>query len=522
MTAVPRSDDRVLSTLNSDGSRRWLKPKLARGRYWRRRRLVAWGLIALFVTLPHLRINGLPPVLLDIPAREFTLFGKTFLPTDTLLLALLLIGIFLAVFLATALLGRVWCGWACPQTVYLEFVFRPLERFFDTLGAKGKGRDAKPAAYAKPLKYLVYLVLSFALANTFLAYFVGTDALRAWVFESPHHHPFAFGLVLLVTGLMLFDFGFFREQMCIVACPYGRFQSVMLDRNSLIVGYDRARGEPRGRPRRNRARRGAAAPTAKEVLAGGGSASLRQLGVATALDEPAEPAQGDCIDCERCVAVCPTGIDIRDGLQMECIGCTQCIDACDDVMAKMGRPTGLIRYTSQEALETGRGRLLRPRVVLYPALLAIVGALFVGVLATKSSTDVLLLRGPGIPFNTLPTGEIANQARLRITNRSDEPAEYTLEAVGVEGVRLVADRNPIRVGPGEQLSDRVLLVFDPAILADGERVIEVRISDGQNFDRSVKYKLLGPGRIDAAFGGPASASARTVPARPSSSNGAAE
>lgn len=213
-------DEHVLSTLESDGSRRWLFPRLSAGYFWKVRRIVGYALIALFVALPHLRINGKPSILLDITQREFTILGYTFLPTDTLLLALLMLSIFLTIFLLTAMFGRVWCGWACPQTVYLEFVYRPIERFFMGTSGRGGVPSKKLPSYRKVAMYIVYLLLSMALAHTFLAYFVGVERLSQWVRQSPFEHPAPFFVMALTTGLMMFDFVFFREQLCLIACPY--------------------------------------------------------------------------------------------------------------------------------------------------------------------------------------------------------------------------------------------------------------------------------------------------------------
>lgn len=246
MTA-PVASGRVLPTLNTDGSRNWIRPKVSDGKWWRRRRIVAWALIAFFVSLPWVRIAGRPAILLDVPRREFTLFGTTFLPTDTLLLMLLLFSCLLAVFLFSALFGRVWCGWGCPQTVYMEFVFRPIERLFEG-GRSGSLILDRERRWLHPRrlgKYVAYLAISLVLAHTFLAYFVGTEALARWIRLSPAEHPAPF-LVMATTTLLVFtDFTWFREQTCLIACPYGRWQSVLLDRQSMIVAYDFNRGEPR-------------------------------------------------------------------------------------------------------------------------------------------------------------------------------------------------------------------------------------------------------------------------------------
>lgn len=450
------AEERVLSTLNADGTRRWLKPHPARGRFWRRRLAVAWALIGLFTLLPYLRINGKPPILLDIPAREFTLFGATFYPTDTLLLAFMVLSFFVGIFLLTALLGRVWCGWACPQTVYMEFLYRPIERFFEG----EPGRRKKQGGWRTPAKHLAFLLVSMFLAHTFLAYFVGTDRLARWVTQSPLDHPVPFLVMLIVTALMLFDFGLFREQTCIVACPYGRFQSVMLDRESLIIGYDEERGEPRGHLSRKNPHQ----------------------------------SKGDCIDCSKCVTCCPTGIDIRDGLQLECIGCAQCIDACDDVMERIGRPRGLIRYSSQSALMGAKPKLFRPRAFIYPILLAVFVTGFVLTLLSKQPADVWLLRGRGAPYSKLPDGDIANQVKLKLHNRTNQPATYQAVLISPDSGRLISDNLPVTLEPLQMIEIPVAVVVPPGAFSSGDPVGVVRVTGPDGFEKSVRQKLFGPRR----------------------------
>jgi len=466
MSSAVDSTERVLSTLNADGSRRWLKPRPSPGRWLNRRRVVGYGLIALFVTLPHLRINGKPPLLLDIAHREFTFFGTTLYSTDIFLLAPLLITIFLSIFFLTALFGRLWCGWACPQTVYLELVYRPIERFFEgTPGKKTKKKGRGGAA----LKFVIYLALSFALANTFLAYFVGTDALREWVFGSPLEHPLAFLLVIAVTGAMLFDFGYFREQLCIVACPYGRFQSVMLDRDSLVIGYDRKRGEPRGKKRRKP--KGAQTPVPLTVGA-------------------SDP--GECIDCKMCVTTCPTGIDIRDGLQLECINCAQCIDACDSVMDKIGRPRGLIRYDSQRELEEGGRRWFRPRIVVYPALiLALISFISIG-LITRDPALIRVVRGPGMPYTVMDNGTVTNSVKVKIHNRTESEATYTLSLLGAQGAEILTQANPMTIGGGQIRTEHTLFSLPRDGLVNGRAELQLRVDDGDGFVKDTPYRMLGP------------------------------
>lgn len=457
---IPDSDEQVLSTLNLDGSRRWIRPKVFRGRYWKARFALAWGLIALFTALPYVSIGGKPAVLLDITRRQFTLFGTTFLPTDTFFLMLLLVGLVVTIFLLTAIFGRVWCGWACPQTVYMEFVYRPIEQLLEGGRAGQLKMDRDGGGLRRALKYPIFLLVSAFLAHTFLAYFVGVDQLLKWVMGSPAQHPIAFAVMAFTTALMFFDFAYFREQTCLVACPYGRLQSVLLDRKSVIVGYDQRRGEPRGK--------------------------------ATRRQREGEASFGDCVDCGYCVASCPTGIDIRQGLQMECVHCTQCIDACDSVMATVGKPLGLIRYGSQESFSGKKQRILRPRVIFYPAILLVVFGLLGFSLAKRETADVTLLRGLGTPYSELDSGIVSNQIRVKIVNRSNAPQSYTIELVGVEGAELVAPENPLGVQPNKAVSTTIFVNLPRDRFVDGKLAAKLRIHDGEAFDRTLDYRLLGP------------------------------
>ncbi len=454
---APEAQERVLSTLNRDGSRRWIRPKLSRGRYYRRRFLTAWGLIGIFTLIPIVKLGGKPLMLFDIPKREFTFFGATFLPTDTFLLMLLLFSIFIGIFLITAVLGRVWCGWACPQTVYMEFLYRPIEVLIEGGRNRQLRLDAEGANARRLMKNLVFLLVSAFLANTFLAYFVGWDQLLGWMTSSPTRHPAAFALMLGTTLLMFFDFAYFREQTCIVACPYGRFQSVLLDRQSLIVGYDAGRGEPRAKWRKNEKR-----------------------------------TAGDCIDCSLCVSTCPTGIDIREGLQMECIACTQCIDACDEVMDRIGLERGLIRYTSQAELESGRRSFLRPRLVVYSAILLVMLGTFAFSLVGKQTADVTLLRGLGAPFTILPSGEVSNQIRIKVANRSPEERSYWIELGAAEDLTMIAPENPLIVSPGQTEMTGAFITAPPSAFAEGEVAVTLTISDGVDFSKQLQHRLLGP------------------------------
>ena len=462
----PLSTERVLSTLNQDGTRHWLRPKLARGRFLRRRRIVGYALVALFLLLPVIRIGGRPALLIDLVSGELAAFGAVLRPSNGLILLLLGLTIVLMVFVVTALFGRVWCGWGCPQTVYLEQVFRPIERWLE-----GPAVQAARLSRFHPrrlAKWAIYTVLAAALANVFLAYFVGVDRLELWVFESPADHVGGFSVVVAVTLLMLANFGWFREQTCIVACPYGRLQSVLLDRQSLIVGYDEKRGEPRAKPKK----------------------SLPVIG-----------NRGDCVDCSACVAVCPTGIDIRHGLQMECVGCAQCIDACDAVMDKLGRARGLIGYTSQDQLAGKPRKLMRPRMVIYPILLAAVATAFGVSLIDRAPAEVTALRAEGDSFVRLPDGRIASQVRFKIENETDEPRGYAISLAGAPDAALKSALAVWQIKPHKSQAIPLFVEVSANSFVHGERPIYLRVFDDRGFERIMTVTLLGPAEAEPATGG---------------------
>ncbi len=476
-TGIAKTKSSVLSTINPDGSRKWLRPKPSKGRFWRYRRMVAYILIALFTLIPYIQMGGRPIVQLDITHRVFSLFGSVFYPTDTLILALFAVSFFVGIFLITALAGRAWCGWVCPQTVYMEFLYRPVERLFE--GTPGKKK--KKGVWRKPAKYLAFLLLSMFLAHTFIAYFVSVEELRTWVTRSPFEHPISFFVMVGVTAMMMFDFCFFREQTCLVACPYGRLQSVLLDRNSVIVSYDTIRGEPRGKKRRTKKKRT-------------GDVSLK---VVEAAPEPEESPEGDCIDCHMCVTTCPTGIDIRNGLQMECIHCTQCIDACEAVMKKIGKPLGLIRYSSQAAISGGKHALLRPRIVIYPLIITALLTALVFVLVTKDLAEVTVLRARGtLPYFTVPSPEgdrVGTRVKLRVRNRTDQPVAYTFDLIDVPGGGLSLGTDALHVEPfGLQTAEVILLIPHAEYGLTGQRTITIHTTGSDGFDNDVTYGLIGP------------------------------
>ncbi|MGC4067994.1 MAG: cytochrome c oxidase accessory protein CcoG [Polyangiaceae bacterium] len=452
----PKTQLRVLPTLNADGTRIRIRPKVYPGRFGSARAWVGWALIIIFVSMPILRIGGHPAMFLDVAERKFHLFGRTFLATDGVLLMLFLLSTFVAIFWLTTLLGRAWCGWGCPQTVYMELLFRPIERWFEGDRSEQAKLDRRAFSLRRFGKNLVYALLAIVLANVFLSYFVGVERLKSWIVASPFERPAPF-LVMATTALLVFlDFAWFREQMCTVACPYARLQAVLLDQRSLIIGYDAKRGEPRGKGK------------------------LRT-------------GQGDCVDCSACVIACPTGIDIREGLQLECIACAKCVDACDSVMDKLGQSRGLVRYASQEALRdaSAKVKLLRPRVVLYPLLILVFLVLMFTIANKRTVADVTVLRGIGLPY-VVVDGKVQNQLRIKVENRRPSASDFRIELVGADDATLIAPENPLRVGPDRREQTSVFVLSDPHRFTRKERPIVIRVSDGLGYVRDTPYKLLGP------------------------------
>jgi cytochrome c oxidase accessory protein FixG len=453
---VLESPEEVLSTMTHDGRRRWLYPKIIKGRFFKSRKVLAYFLIALYVLVPFLKVKGKPLLLLDIVGREFVVFGKSFFATDTLLFLLFILSIGLLIIGATAILGRVWCGWACPQTVYLEFVFRPIETLIEGAPNKRRKRDQGMISFdylwRKILKYSLYIVISALLANAFLAYFIGSDTLLEWIRLSPAAHPVPFGIMIFVTALVLFDFAYFREQMCTIACPYARLQSVLLDKDSVIVGYDSLRGEPRGKGKKRE-------------------------------------EHGDCIDCHQCVDVCPTGIDIRNGLQLECLHCAQCIDACDSVMEKIGKPLGLIRYSSLSEFRGGILKIFRPRTFLYFLALLILVSTFVYRLASRTDSSAQILRATHEPYRTLNDGLISNHIQVKITNGGESREYYRIEVESIEEVNVVLPVTGVMIDSRKSEIINIFITFSSKVKTDS---IDITISSDSTYRKVLNHELRKP------------------------------
>jgi cytochrome c oxidase accessory protein FixG len=447
-----------VTTIASDGSRRDLHPADVHGRFTAARRWSGWGLIVFYLVLPWIPINGHPAVFLDIAERRFHFFGYTLAAQDAWLLFFGVTGLGFALFFLTALFGRLWCGWACPQTVYLEHVFRVIERWIDGDAPARRALDAAPLTVAKAArrvaKHGLYILASLLITHLFLSYFVSLPEVWHMMHSAPGEHWAAFLFVFIAAGILYFNFAWFREQLCIVICPYGRLQSALTDDHSLSIGYDTARGEPRAK-----------------------------LGT---------PDAGACVDCNRCVQVCPTGIDIRHGLQLECIGCAACIDACDEVMTRVKRPTGLIRYDSFAGL-TGRAtRWIRPRTVLYGILLCVGVAVASYAFTTVKPANFLVFRTGGASYFAGPDG-VRNQFMVRLVNKRTVPATFVVSTEGLPaGLRQSGFEASVTLAPmAESVSPLVLVA--PRHDYHGPFKFTVRVRDAaETFTLAREVEFMGP------------------------------
>ncbi len=458
-----------LATTAQDGSRVYLHTAEVRGKLRSLRNLIYDILLIIFLCMPWIRINGHPVLLLDIPNRHFSIFGLTFWGHDAPMLFLVFVSFVVTIGLITAIFGRGWCGWACPQTVFIDRLFLRIERWIEGSAIEQKKLDDGPMTavkfFKKTLKWVLFLASSLVVTHSFLAYFVGTEKLAIMVRHSPLEHPASFFTILLTTAIVLFDFGWFREQFCVIACPYGRFQSVLMDENSLIVAYDAKRGEPRGKKG----------------------------------EDPSKT--GDCVNCFRCVQVCPTGIDIRRGVQMECIACTACIDACDEVMSKIKRPAGLIRYDTEAGLEHKPVKHFRARTLIYSIVIIAAATALFFVVTTRELVKISFVHAMENPYQLVHDGqEVINHLKVNIHNQNTHAVDVRFDLpaeLAQKNISLVTPISPLVVNADQSLRADLFITFPRSFLKFGNERIKVHIHSshpGSNTDEMVKeVPLIGPG-----------------------------
>ena len=401
---IPNLDS--VTTINEDGSRYIIHPSDVQGRFTLLRRITAVILLLIYILLPWIQVNGSPAVFLNLAERQFHIFGITLLATDLWVLFFIISGLAFSLFVLSSVVGRVWCGWYCPYTIFLEHVYRRVERWIEGEAQTRKKLDLMPWNQEKILKrgfkWFCYIVISLLLAHIFLAYFISMPELWDHMTTNPKEHLGEFSFVIIFTLVFTFMFGWFREQFCIIMCPYGRFQSALTDDDTITVTYDNVRGEPRGKKRKDQD----------------------------------DAVLGDCIDCRRCVSVCPTGIDIRNGIQLECVACSSCIDACNDIMVKLDRPKGLIRYDSRNGVDTGVRKILRPRTYLYGVFILLGAAVMVFTLVKKARPfHAEISRMTGTNYTSNDDG-VRNVFTFKITNKRKQDGVYEVRGVGSDEIKF--------------------------------------------------------------------------------------
>lgn len=448
-----------IATVDEKGKRRWIFPKMTNGTFTRARKYLAWVLIALLFIGPFLRYDGQPFMLFNVLERHFILFGLVFMPQDFHLFVLAMITFVLFIVLFTVIWGRLFCGWICPQTIFMEMVFRKIEYWIDGDGPQQRKLASSPWNTEKTMKrtfkYTLFYLISFLIGNVFLAYIIGSEQVLKIIREPVSNHLAGFTAMVLFSGVFFFVFAYLREQVCIAICPYGRLQGVLLDANSIVVAYDHVRGEPRTK-------------FTRDMKSG-----------------------GDCIDCKQCLYVCPTGIDIRNGTQLECTNCTACMDSCDDIMFKINRPKGLIRYDSHNGILSGARKIWTNRVKAYTLLLVLLLSVTGFLLGTRGNVELTVMRTPGMLFQESPDGNISNLYNFQLANKTNKPISVKMitNTAGAS-VKMIGTLNTL---PPAEVSKGSFFIYLPKDkLHDHKTVVNITILQGQKVVASTRTNFIGP------------------------------
>jgi len=432
------------NTISESGNRNWIYPRKPQGKIYNLRTYVSWILLGIFFVIPFIKINGDPLFLFNFLERKFILFSIVFWPQDTFIFAIFLLALAIFGVLFTAIFGRIWCGWACPQTIFMEMVFRKIEYLIEGNATSQRHLAKMPwnftKIWKKTLKLSIFFALSFVVSNLLLSYIIGIDELGKIISEPISKHTGGFISVLAFSGLFFWIFSWFREQACTFVCPYGRLQSVLLDSNTIVVAYDHKRGEPRGKYKKKR-------------------------------DEDL----GDCVDCDKCVQVCPTGIDIKNGTQLECINCAACIDACDAVMEQVGYEKGLIRWTSENNIENGDKFKITGRIVAYSVLLTVLVASVITLLLLRNPIDVSILRAKGQVGTVMENGNMMNVFTMKLINKTSEQQNVTFKTPKYNGKFTYIGMEKGVIEPNSIITGTFLLEIPKSELTLGTNRVEIQI-----------------------------------------------
>lgn len=451
-----------LSTIDAHGKRKWVYAQRPSGRFYRARTIVSLFFFALFLALPFIKVNGRPLFLFNIPEAKFIIFGNIFWPQDFFIFGLAMVSFIIFIVLFTAAFGRLFCGWVCPQTIFMEMLFRKIEYWIEGDAARQKMLNQSGWAGSKwrrkILKHVVFFLLAFIIANFFLSYIIGMEQLLKIIREAISDHVGGFFAIVIFSGVFYAVYAWFREQACTVVCPYGRLQSVLLDKNSMVVAYNYKRGEPRGKFKKN-----AAPDTA-----------------------------GDCIDCFQCVKVCPTGIDIRNGTQMECIGCTACIDACDRMMDAINKPRGLVSYASENGIAKGEKIRYTGRMKFYTFLLILLAGLLTLLLNSRKDVDGTIVRVQGQLYQERGTDSLSNLYTIKVVNKTLKDIPVTLRLMSAPGRIVEAEGRNVLVKKEDLGKGSFFIVLPRNYITKRKLSLKIGLYEGDKLITVLNTNFMGP------------------------------
>lgn len=450
-----------VATVDKEGKRLWVFPHKPKGKFYNMRTWLSIAYLVVFFSLPFIKVKGHPLFLVNILERKFILFGQIFWPQDFFIFGLGMIIFIVFIALFTVVFGRIFCGWICPQTIFMEMVFRKIEFWIEGDAAAQKKLKRQKwdtdKIFKKVMKWTVFWAISFLIANTFLAYIIGIDELRTIVTDPVSEHMGGFIALLIFTTIFFFVYSWFREQVCTVVCPYGRMQGVLLDRNSIIITYDYVRGEPRGKFKKNE-----------------------------------ERAIGDCIDCHQCVNVCPTGIDIRNGTQLECVNCTACIDACDRMMEAVNLPKGLIRYASEANIADKKPNRFTWRMKAYTAVMVVLLAVEGFLLASRTDVGISILRTQGQLFQEQPNGQLSNLYNYKLLNKTYKEKTIVFKPENFDGrIELVGEKS-LDVPKESDIRGSMFIYINKSDIKERKTKLKIGVyEEGKRID-VISTTFLGP------------------------------